>query len=230
VLRRFDGCGDVFGACFDPDERAVLTGDGDGRLTLWDLETAKPLRRMGERSEGVRMHPIRFLSEPDRALVLATTLWVWDLKLGRPERYFMLFPADGFLAISADERWVLEGGKIRVQPHPGLVDVVLWDAGTGRKVRRFAGHDSDVLAAAFLPGDKGLVSASNDGTVREWDLASGEERASWKFGERLYLTAAAFSADGSRMVSGNYDGSVRLWDVSGGKCLGTLVPGVPDPY
>src|SRR3954449_13538577 len=44
--------------------------------------------------------------------------------------------------------------------------VGLWDAATGKAVRKFQGHTADVLRVAFAPDGKHLASASADGTIR----------------------------------------------------------------
>ncbi len=44
----------------------------------------------------------------------------------------------------------------------------------GRLVQTFVGHDADVISVDWLPDGKGLVSSSDDGTVRRWELASGD--------------------------------------------------------
>src|SRR5262249_51111528 len=49
--------------------------------------------------------------------------------------------------------------------------VLMWDARTGRQVRRFEGHEHLVMSLALAPDGKTLASGSADGTVRLWDVA-----------------------------------------------------------
>jgi DNA-binding beta-propeller fold protein YncE len=57
-----------------------------------------------------------------------------------------------------------------------------------------------------------------DGTMRLWDIASGQELK--RFDGHLTLVAAvAFASDGRRALSGGYDGSVVLWDTATGQEL-----------
>ena len=44
----------------------------------------------------------------------------------------------------------------------------MWDAQTGREVRRFTGHTAEVRGVAFSPDDKYILTASFDGTARLW--------------------------------------------------------------
>jgi WD40 repeat protein len=61
---------------------------------------------------------------------------------------------------------------------------------------------------AFAPDGKTLASGSIDGTVKLWDVASGQVRAT------LTGTSVAFAADGKTLVSGGEDYTVKLWDLT----------------
>jgi WD40 repeat protein len=85
--------------------------------------------------------------------------------------------------------------------------VWLWDASTGRAIRRLLGHSGAVFRVAFTPDGRRVVSASNDQTIKVWDAEAGKEIAS--VGQRLvamqmlgfYRCNLAFSPDGRRLAS-----------------------------
>jgi tetratricopeptide (TPR) repeat protein len=70
--------------------------------------------------------------------------------------------------------------------------------------------------AAFAPDGKRAVSASEDGTLRLWDLA-GKKTLRTFTGHDGAVFCAAFTADGKRLFSGGVDRSLRLWDVESGR-------------
>ncbi|WP_437628050.1 TIR domain-containing protein [Sorangium sp. So ce1151] len=94
-------------------------------------------------------------------------------------------------------------------------------------------------AAPAAAGDDGrrIVSASDDSTLKVWDLASGKllstlEGASegidtLEEGHSGAVTACAISPDGQRIVSASNDRTLKVWDASTGKCLDTVRGGSP---
>jgi WD40 repeat protein len=75
------------------------------------------------------------------------------------------------------------------------------------------GHTKAITALAVLP-DGRLASASDDRTVRLWDVNRGTETARLE-GHTEAITALAVLPDG-RLASASDDGTVRLWDVKRG--------------
>jgi WD40 repeat protein len=78
-----------------------------------------------------------------------------------------------------------------------------------------------VSAVAFSPDGKRALSASEDKTLKLWDLATKKEIRTLK-GHEGEVYAAAFSPDGRYALSGSEDKSVRLWDVTTGKEIGVF--------
>jgi WD40 repeat protein len=89
-------------------------------------------------------------------------------------------------------------------------------------------HDGNVTEAAFHPDGKTLFTASNDGTVRVWDLATGEERR--RFLDRDgHPRDFALSPDGKLLavfssvsVPKNEAALLRIWESTTGRELRAL--------
>ncbi|NKZ05657.1 WD40 repeat domain-containing serine/threonine protein kinase [Actinomadura latina] len=74
-----------------------------------------------------------------------------------------------------------------------------------------SGHTEDVLAVAYSPDGKTLASASDDHTVRLWDVAGRRPVAVLdEYPDKV--GAVAFSPDGRILAAGGMGGTVQLWD------------------
>jgi len=96
----------------------------------------------------------------------------------------------------------------------------VWDAQTMRERAVVAGHADTILAFAFSPDGRRILSGATHGdpTLRLWDAETGAELRRFA-GHGLSVESVAFSPDGRRALSGSQDGSVRLWDAGTGKEL-----------
>jgi WD40 repeat protein/energy-coupling factor transporter ATP-binding protein EcfA2 len=83
------------------------------------------------------------------------------------------------------------------------------------------GHSNWVLACAFSPDGRLILSGSVDNSLRLWDAASGKLIRSLE-GHSNGVMACAFSPDGRLILSGSADNSLRLWDAASGKLIRSL--------
>jgi WD40 repeat protein len=57
-----------------------------------------------------------------------------------------------------------------------------------------------------------LATASEDKTVKLWDVASGRELKSLS-GHQSYVTSVSFSLDGKMLATASFDKTVKLWNL-----------------
>ncbi|KAG2046921.1 WD40 repeat-like protein [Suillus hirtellus] len=85
--------------------------------------------------------------------------------------------------------------------------------------QKFEGHTHSVYSVIHLPGGRRIMTCSFDGSLRVWDLKSGQQiEDDWRDGDSGVWTIA-MSPDGKKAVSGSMDGGVRLWDMDTGKVV-----------
>src|SRR5262245_36962735 len=82
-------------------------------------------------------------------------------------------------------------------------------------------HGDSVLSVRFTPDGKTLVTgSSSDKTIKLWDVATGQERATLH-GHPFRVDCLDVSRDGKLLISGGIN-LLRLWDLKTGKELATL--------
>ena len=80
----------------------------------------------------------------------------------------------------------------------------MWKTSDGKPARSIDGPEVQIWALAFHPDGKRLVSGGTDGTVREWDLATGKELRKLHDVNGGFVMGLAFSGDGTALaVSAN---------------------------
>jgi RNA polymerase sigma factor (sigma-70 family) len=124
------------------------------------------------------------------------------------------------VAFSPDSKYIASASGAQRAGY-GDFTASLWDAATGKELRRFHGHRLPVCSVAFSPDGATLATGSHDGTVRLWRAATGEELRRLHGGQAI--TAVAFSSDGKVLVSAGLDLAIRLWDTASGAELRRLV-------
>ena len=88
----------------------------------------------------------------------------------------------------------------------------------GPLIRILTGHNSSVTSVAVYDHGKRAVSASNDKTLKVWDLESGRELKSLK-GHSDWVRAVAVTPDGKRAVSESDDKTLKVWDLESGAVI-----------
>lgn len=78
-------------------------------------------------------------------------------------------------------------------------------------MRSLSGHQGTIRALVFGPDGNTLISAGSDGTIRIWDLSSGQAVAVLK-GHDGAVNCLALHDNGRVLASGGADRIPRLWD------------------
>lgn len=197
LIRSFKGHAQyVTEVAFSPNGAIVVTASADRTLRFWEVSSGKQLRRV-DASDAPRS--LRFSADGKRfAAFIGVFVRIFDVETGQQLREVKM-PAEltrdphGFLAVelSHDFRALALGfddGRI------ALVDLSV--APTWKTLR---GHGATVTALASTDGGARLLSGSDDGTARLWDVATLRSVAmmSSQEGEWLVHSSVGDFFDGS---------------------------------
>ena len=205
--------GPVQALAISPDGKWAASGEASGAIKLWDLATAKDPKTLAGHTAAVS----GLQSLPGNAKLASVsqdkTIRLWNVADGAAAGQVETPAAVNALAIIADGAQLATGGAdnlIRLWTLPADA------AGQFVAGAQIAGHTAPVTALALLPTDKTqLLSASADGTVRQWNLANNQQVREIKHGAAV--TALAVRPDGLQLASAGADNLIRLWNAADGQ-------------
>lgn len=99
----------------------------------------------------------------------------------------------------------------------------VWDVRSGQCVQVFQGHESDVNCVRFHPSGDAFATASDDATIRLFELRADRELAVYEKDSVLFgCNAVDFSLSGRLLFGGYSDHVVHVWDVLKGHRINML--------
>jgi WD40 repeat protein len=211
---------------FSPDGRWIASADGflldiglawwltvndaSGTIKVFDANSGQLVREIKDRI-GVTFKGICFKSDGQQM--------VWADSEGQIELASLSQRPDvthfsgstsgvGSLAINANGTMLASGST----------QIHLWDLSAGRATRAFDPNET-IDAIAFDPAGDKLVSESQGGMLRFWNLSSGTNKAVNQAGQEGHtIDSVAYSQDGKWVATtGNKENGVKLWDASSGQ-------------
>ncbi len=178
-----------------PDGKTAVSASDDNTLKVWDLETGKEIFTLTGHNDWVRAVAIA----PDGKTAVSAsddnTLKAWDLETGKEiftltghnnyVRAAAIAP-DGKTAVSASDDktlrlWDLQTNK-EIQEikknsfkYATYIFIKRFNLLKRKKISTLTRHNNYVMGVAIAPDGKTAVSASNDNTLKLWDLQTGKE-------------------------------------------------------
>jgi len=202
----------VNSVAFSPDGKYYVTGGDDSIVRIWDTETGEMKRALVGHS-GI-IHSVAY--SPDGTMVLTASedgtarLWHADLT-NTPRILYGHADTVNDVAVSPDGKTIATGSWDEDMSN----HYKLWDAATGRETHPLIGHTWLSSGISFSKDGHFVLTANGDGTVRVWNVKTGESIQTIQV-YPSWVNTAAFSPDGKYILAGGNENAATVWEVSTG--------------
>ncbi len=211
---------------FSPAGDGLASIDDGGNLRLWDTQRGVLITEAASMGSRIAYHPNgRWIAT---ASFYSGSVVLWDSYDQVKVRTQELPAATNDLAFSADGESLALAGQ---DHHIRILDLKLatrldLDASgevvdADRGMLREHGDRGGVQAIDFAPDGRRLVSGSDDGFVRTWDLESGR-RLNLLAGHMSLVKAVRWHPRFNWIVSSGKWGGIRFWNSESGQSLDIL--------
>jgi WD40 repeat protein/predicted Ser/Thr protein kinase len=187
-------------AKFSPIDPRIVVTCGDKTVRVWNTEAIQEKITL----DGHNPRLCGLAMSPDGKRIVTGSYFnkgkIWDAAAAQ-----VLHRISGVaVAFSPDARQIVTS--------PGI----LWDAETGRELRRFAGHKEGAIEGiAFSPNGQYFATSCDDKIAIVWETSTGRELRKL-LGHTDGLRGIAFSPDGRHILTGSRDGTARIWNSATG--------------
>ncbi len=223
----------VWSLQFSPDGKYLMSGDSDGQIKVWSVASwyiEKSAFQAGW------ITSIRFTSDGQKAVTTSesNTVRVWSFPAMYEQKTMSHTGGVWMCAISPDNKYIASGGKDKV--------LRVWDINTGYSVTTQYGHSENIGVVLFASDGKKMITASDDNTVRLWNVSgvssagssySGGYSGSSQTGSfsaysdktvsyqlsGSYNRGGAITSDGSKFAVSGKDGLLKLFNTSDGSFI-----------
>jgi len=222
----------VTSVSYSPDGRRIVSGSHDDTVRVWDAESGAELAALRGHDEDVTSVSYSL----DGRWIACNSAYRGPVKVldsRSMAKLAELKPESDVLGVSAFA-FSSDGKHLACADRD---DIVVWDWQTETRLFRLVGHLYKIemvgnterlvhiTSVAYSRDNQYIVSASQDGTVRVWETASGRPLecllpSDVPLGPRsvpqhtIAVNSVCPSPDGRRIAAGYDDGAVRIWDAT----------------
>ncbi len=197
----------VMALAFSPDGKVVSGEIEQGGIKSWDTRTGEVKKQFAEHDE---TGSIADISANPSMVVEASSdeaLRLWNVASGEKKTLSGVGEEVSAVALSPDGATLAVGSANRI---------TLIATQTQKTIQTLPG--SHVNCLSFSADGRSLASATENGSIEVWDVASGRHKQTISSGGGK-INALRFSPNGRVLASANADKTVALWDSQSGALI-----------
>jgi WD40 repeat protein/serine/threonine protein kinase len=190
------------------NDRLALSGQGDGTVVIWDVNSGTDLRRVS--AFNGRVVSAAFMPD-NRQVVVSGTNQLIRLDAGTGETVYAVELPQGTLS---ELHRIGDTEQLLAATSNGALLVV--DGADGSVTKVIGSHDDTILAIDINADASRALTGSRDETLRLWDLTGSARNPLLMTltGHNSSITGVSLSADETVVVSGAADRSIIVWDMA----------------
>lgn len=203
-------------AVYSPrDRHFIASGSEDRTVRFWDIRSITDAKPKSDKDAGVG--GFNFIACSPLCTEFASLgtdgkIRIYDINSGTVLHVLSGYKQVREVAYSSDGRFLASSSSDN--------RIIIWDVKLETALRIFMGHTAQVASVIFAPNGKYVISASDDYTVKRWNIDSSGDNGKVLLTHSDMVYSVCFSPDGAMLASGGEDEIVRFSSPESGQEIG----------
>ncbi len=201
---------DTVSLAFSLDGKQMATGDKNGVIQIWDIQTGQKITRLNL-NPASSITWMFYMRDGNQLVVGDSTgfIKIWNVSTGKLYSSILAHSKGiDYMAFNVD------GGRLATTNSSAIK---IWDINTGKELFDLSGT-ANISSVAFSRDGTRFATASDDDKVIIWDTVTGKNLFTFVLGpEGCTYPNIVFNKLGTRLISSDNCGAIRFWDISSNK-------------